>query len=113
MVQVFFTDEGGCLRVDANGHANLKNTEGVDVYCAAVTTLTNTLAVNAIRAFEAGELEEEPTVYTGSEGEGRARVVIKPRAEYYSTLSLMFRAVLMGYQMLAAFHGDAVEYVEG
>ena len=113
MIQVFYIAEKGTLRVDINGHGDLRNAEGLDVYCAAATALTNTLGVNAISAWESGFLDEEPTVYVGDEGEGRARIVVKPKPEYYGLISSIVNAITIGYQTLAVFHPEAVEYVKG
>ena len=110
MVRIYFTLEAGVYRVDVDGHANLKNVDGVDVYCAAVTTLTNTLATNAIAMFEAGTLEEEPTIYIGDEGEGRARIALKPTPEYFGNATLIVNAIVTGYKMLSVFHPEAVEF---
>lgn len=104
MVQVYYTDAHGELRADILGHGNLKNIEDLDVMCAAATTLTNTLAVNVLSMKEAGFLEEEPVVYIGDDGEGKARLMCKPKAEYYALCKAKFTAVVTGYQVLASIY---------
>ncbi len=110
MVQVYFTDEGGTLRVDVKGHGELGNFEGLDVMCAATTVLTNTLSINVLTYKELDMLDEEPTVYVGDDGEGRARVACRPKPEYYAVVRAGFRGVVMGYQMLAAVYPGHVEF---
>lgn len=110
MIQVYFNDEGGVFLLDVKGHGELGNFEGLDVMCAATTTLTNTLAVNVLTYEEEKMLSEKPTVYVGDDGEGRARVKCVPKPEFYPACSAGFRAVVTGYQMLAAMYPDHVQF---
>ena len=111
MVQIYFTDAGGELRVDMKGHGDLENIEKLDVMCAACTTLANTLSLNVLSAEETGYLEEPPTVYIGEDGEGRARILCKPRAEHYALVKAVFITVVNGFLMLSALYPEHVELV--
>lgn len=111
MVQVYYTDINGEMRVDIQGHGNLKNIENLDVMCAAATTLTNTLAINVLAMKEANFLEEEPVVYIGDDGEGKARVLCKPKAEFYALCKAKFTAVVTGYQVLADIYPLYVGFI--
>ena len=113
MVQIYFTDAGGELRVDMNGHGELENIEGLDVMCAACTTLANTLSINVMSADSLGMLEEEPTVFLGDDGEGRARILAKPKPEYHATVKTMYITVANGFMMLSRLYPECVEYVFG
>ena len=90
MIQIYYTDAGGELRVDMKGHGELENIQQLDVMCAATTVLANTLGINAYSAEQLGMLEEPAIVYIGDDGEGKARILAKPKAEYYSTVKTMF-----------------------
>jgi uncharacterized protein YsxB (DUF464 family) len=113
MLRIFYSDEGGELRVDLDGHGDLRNFENLDVMCAAVTTLTNTLSFSVIRAENAGMLDENPTVYVGEDGEGKGRILCVPKPEYYSIVRTMFETVIGGYQILATYYPDHVEFSRG
>ena len=109
MIRIFYTYVGGELRVDIDGHGELANLEGLDVMCAATTTLTNTLAFAVINAEECGLLDEKPTVYVGEDGEGRARILCKPAPEHYAIVKAMFVTVINGYSILATLYPDFVQ----
>ena len=111
MVQTYYTNVGGELRLDVLGHGNLANIEGLDVMCAAVTSLTNTLALNVQSAAEAKLLDEEPMIYIGDDEEGKARVLCKPCPEHFSILKTIFATVCNGLLMLSKLYPDYVEFV--
>jgi hypothetical protein len=111
MIQIYYTDVGGELRVDMKGHGELENMQHLDVMCAVTTVLTNTLGINAYNAEALGMLEEPPVVYVGDDGEGKARILAKPKAEYYGIVKTMFETVAAGFLYLATMHPENVEYV--
>ena len=86
MVQLYFTNAGGEFRLDMKGHGDLENIEGLDVMCAVTTTLANTLSLNIHSCDELGMLEEEATIYIGDDAEGKARILCKPKPQYYETV---------------------------
>lgn len=110
MVRIFYTDVGGELRVDLDGHGDLRNFESLDVMCAAVTTLTNALAFAVINAEEQGMLDEKPTVYVGEDSEGKTRILCKPKGEFYGIVKAMFVTVINGYRILGTYYPDHVEF---
>lgn len=110
MIQIYYTDVGGELRVDMKGHGELENIQGLDVMCAVTTVLSNTLGINAYSAEQLGMLEEPAVVYIGDDGEGKARILAKPKAEYYGTVKTMFETVAAGFVYLATMFPDCVEY---
>ncbi len=113
MVQVYFTDKdkGGTLRCDINGHANIKNAEGLDVLCACCTTLANTLALN-IKTFESMDmLKDGAVVYLGENGDGKARISCSPKEMYYGIVRTAFTAVIIGFEMLSKYYPDEVQFV--
>lgn len=114
MVQAYFTDKdkGGVLRVDINGHANLKNAEGLDVLCACCTTLANTLALNVKTFEEAGMLKSEPVIYLGENGDGKARISCVPNEMYYAVVRTAFTAIIIGFEMLSRYYPSEVEFVK-
>ena len=109
MIRIFYTDAGGELRVDLDGHGNMANFEALDVMCAATTTLTNTLAFAVIAAEEQEMLDEKPTVYVGEDGEGRARILCKPVPKHYAVVKAMFVTVINGYRILSTLYPDYVQ----
>ena len=111
MIQIYYKDAGGELLVDMKGHGDLANMEELDVMCAATTALTNTLAINVSSAEACKMLECEPTLYIGDDGEGKARVLAKPLAEYYPTLRTVFTTVVNGFRMLSSLYPDHVALV--
>ncbi|MBQ2876994.1 MAG: ribosomal-processing cysteine protease Prp [Clostridia bacterium] len=111
MVNGYYTDVGGELRLDIEGHGNIENIEGLDVMCAAVSTLTNALAINVLAADKSGWLEEEATVYVGEDGEGRARILCKPRPEYYSLVKMAFAVICNGLSMLSTLYPKYVGFI--
>lgn len=111
MVQVYYTDAGGELRLDMKGHGDLENMEKLDVMCAASTTLANTLSINIMSAFDLGFFEEEPTIYIGDDAEGKARILCKPKAEYYHTVKCIFTTIVNGFALLSRIYPEHVEFV--
>jgi len=111
MIQVYFTDAGGELRVDMLGHGDLGNMEGLDVMCAAATTLANTLAISVMTMDEGGCLEEEATIYIGDDAEGKARILCKPKPQCYSVLKTVYATVVNGFIMLSRIYPEHVELV--
>ena len=110
MIQIYYTDVGGELRVDMKGHGELENIQQLDVMCAVTTVLSNTLGINAYNAEQLGMLEEPPVVYVGDDGEGMARVLVKPKAECYSIVKTMFETIASGFVYLATMFPEHVEY---
>lgn len=109
MIQIYYTDAGGELRVDMKGHGELENIEHLDVMCAVTSILSNTLGINAYNAEELGMLEEPATVYIGEDGEGMARVLAKPKPEYYAIVKTIFETVVTGFTYLATIFPEHVE----
>lgn len=111
MVNGYFTNAGGEFCLDIQGHGNIENIEGLDVMCAAVSTLTNALAINVLSAHEVGWLEEDPIVYVGDDSEGKARILCKPRPQYYALLKTAYTVICNGLVMLATLYPEHVGFV--
>ena len=107
MIQVYFTDGGGELRVDMSGHGDLGNMQGLDVMCAAATTLANTLSMSVMVMDNAGCLEEA-TIYIGDDAEGKARILCKPKPEYYNILKTVYATVINGFILLSRIYPEHV-----
>ena len=111
MVQIYFTDEGGELRIDMLGHADLKNIEKLDVLCAACTTLADSLSLMAMVFDESEMLEEPATIYVGDDGEGKARILCKPKPEFYRIVRTAFDTASAGFSYLSTFYPEHVAFV--
>ena len=111
MVQIYMYEGEGELRVDVKGHGDLENIQKLDVMCAAVTTLTNSLALMVLTFEESGMLEEKATVYVGDDGEGKARTLAKPKPEFHPYVKTAFETVSAGYLYLATMYPEYVEFI--
>ena len=110
MIQIYFKEDDGRLTVDIKGHGDLENIQGLDVMCAATTTLADTLGLNIQSAEQCGMLEGEPTVYVGDDGEGIARLEALPKPEYYNIVKTMFVTVTTGFLFLSQMYPEYVQY---
>lgn len=111
MIHVYYTDINGELRLDMKGHGELENMEKLDVMCAAATTLANTLALMVNTYEEVGMLYEK-LVYVGDDGEGKARILAKPKPEYFNTVKTSFETIACGFLPLAHLYPDKVAFIK-
>lgn len=111
MVQIYFYEGGGVFRIDMQGHGDLANMEGLDVMCAASTTLANSLALMVMTFNDSEMLGEEPTVYIGDDGEGKAQIIAKPKPNYHNIVKSAFETAAIGFLHLSVLYPEKIEYI--
>lgn len=94
-----------CLRVTVKGHAGTAPA-GMDLVCAAVSTLTYTLAVNVKQLHRWGKVAK-PKIRLEK---GDAEISCVPVCSCRSMVKDVFEAVCIGFALLAEKYPDAVSY---
>ncbi len=107
MTTVEYTEEGGVLRLRADGHAAWAE-NGPDLVCAAASMLAYTLLQCLRDAEGRGWLEELDTDIW----EGGVLAEAAPCAGREMEAEMIFRTVLTGYRLLAAKHPENVRVEE-
>ena len=92
MIRIRFNPEK--LELDIRGHAGY-GTKGQDIVCAAVSTLFYTLVGNL---FENKHMLKNSPVF--KDVDGRGLVSCEPLPEYEANVYLIFRTVLVGFELL-------------
>ena len=92
-------------RVTVEGHAN-SGEPGHDLVCAGVSALTYTLAANVAnmadsRQVRINSLELSP---------GKAEIDCKPVSRLKDTVSMVFQAVCVGFEILAHDYPQYISY---
>lgn len=111
MIHVYYTDVNGELRLDMKGHGELKNIEELDVMCAVCTTLANTLAL-MVNTYEEADMLEDKVVFVGDDGEGKARILAKPKPEYFNIVKTSFETIACGFLPLSYLYPNNVAYIK-
>lgn len=93
------------LRVTVNGHAGTAPA-GMDLVCAAVSTLTYTLAVN-VKQLHRWKQVTKPKIRLEN---GDAEISCVPVEACRSIVKDVFEAVCIGFALLAEKYPDAVSY---
>lgn len=93
------------LRVTVKGHAGTAPA-GMDLVCAAVSTLTYTLAVNVKKLHRWGKVAK-PKIRLEK---GDAEISCIPTGACRSMVQDVFEAVCIGFALLAEKYPDAVSY---
>ncbi len=92
-------------RVTISGHAG-SGPEGHDLVCAAVSALALTLAGN-VAYMEAQGAVRNVTTHLG---EGKAEICCSPVRKYKDSAEQIFRAICVGFELLAAKFPDNIKY---
>lgn len=93
------------LRVTVTGHAGTAPA-GMDLVCAAVSTLTYTLAENVAQLHRLGKVAE-PEIRLEN---GDAEISCTPSGAYKNIVRAFFEAVCIGFALLEEKYPDAVSY---
>ena len=94
-----------CTRVTVKGHAGTAPA-GQDLVCAAVSTLTYTLAENVAQLHRLGKVAE-PEIRLEN---GYAEISCVPVEGYQSGIRIIFEAVCIGFALLSGKYLGAVSY---
>jgi len=89
--------ESGSLSLKVEGHADSAE-YGHDLVCAAVSTLTYTLAQAVMVANTEKKLKKRPRIKLE---EGASHVIVKPKDGAYAELKHAYYVVGLGYSLLA------------
>lgn len=100
MISIRIDVEG--MRLQVEGHAGFAP-EGQDIVCAAVSTLTYTLAQNLA-------LTLCPDEYTAELDKGIAYIEARPPETSAEQCRGIFMTVANGYAMLAAQYGQYIQF---
>ena len=92
------------MELEVCGHAG-HGKKGKDIVCSAISTLFYTLGENL---YESIEMLEEAPIFKDEEGEGYVSCV--PKKEYEGNVSLIYRTILMGMQMIANEYPNNVQF---
>lgn len=92
-------------RVTVEGHAG-SGPEGHDLVCAAVSALAATLAGNVEHMEEMGAVRD----MTIELREGLAEIQCTPHRRYTHSVSLIYRAICVGFELLATKYPENISY---
>ena len=103
MIQVTYYKQYN--RVTVEGHAG-SGPEGHDLVCAAVSALALTLAGNV------SHMEAQETVYSVVVDlkEGNAEIQCTPYRRYKDSVSQIYRAICVGFELLATKYPNNISY---
>ena len=105
MINITFRPE--TLELEIKGHAN-HGKKGEDIVCAAISTLFYTLGEVLNQSAEM--LECEP-IFKDEEGKGT--LSCKPKEEYRGNIALTYRAILIGFELVASNYPKNVTFKVG
>lgn len=94
-----------CYRVTVRGHAGTAPA-GQDLVCAAVSTLTYTLAENVAQLHQLGKVAE-PEIRLEN---GDAEISCVPAGAYKNIVMAFFEAVCIGFALLKEKYPDVISY---
>ena len=103
MIDVIYYREHN--RVTVNGHAK-SDEYGKDLICAAVSTLTLTMAAN-VENLAAKNYVTEHAVKLDP---GDAEISCNPRTRYRDSVKQIFMSVCAGFEVLANQYPDYIQY---
>lgn len=103
MIDVIYYREHN--RVTVNGHAK-SDEYGKDLICAAVSTLTLTMAANV----ENLAAKNYVTAHTVRLDPGDAEISCNPRTRYRDSVKQVFMSVCAGFEVLANQYPDYIQY---
>ena len=92
-------------RVTVEGHAQ-SGDPGHDLVCAAASALAYTLAGNVANLADHGQAKK-PTMELSV---GKAEIVCSPVSRFRATVTMIFDAVCVGFELLAAHYPDYITY---
>lgn len=92
-------------RLTVEGHAQ-SGEPGHDLVCAAASTLAYTLAANVANMADHAQVRG-PVMDLNP---GKAQVSCNPVSRFQSTVTLIFDAVCVGFELLAANYKDYISY---
>lgn len=92
-------------RVTVDGHAN-SGEPGHDLVCAGASTLAYTLAANVANLADNGHVRIESMELSS----GKAEISCKPRSGARATVSRIYQAVCVGFEILARDYPQYISY---
>lgn len=102
MINVKFREKNGRYIVTVRGHAK-SGENGRDLVCAAVSTLTYTLAQNIRDCYKQGFLKLFPRIKLS---EGDAVICYRPQKEYDASLLILLLGIQRGFQLLESNYSE-------
>ena len=106
MIRINFWQEKdkGSIHMKVRGHSRTAP-KGADLICASATMLVYAVAQAASFMYEQGQLEEKPRIKIR---EGKAKVIVKPKEEFYAEALHTFWVAQCGAHVLSCNYPDAV-----
>lgn len=95
--RIELTDNGDSISLVMKGHAG-QNDIGKDIICSASSILAYTLAQNVSDMHTVKKLRKKPTVDMKS---GNAKIVCKPKKEYFDEALHTYMVIGRGLELLA------------